>query len=204
MGRCIGHEPCPSCGSKDNLARYDDGTAYCFGCKHYEHGDGTTGVREDEPERDWVPVHVEYRPMPSRGFAKEDCEANDYGWGEYKGEQCHVANVRDERGRLIGQKLRLAGKKFTRLGQSKDLGMWLMWKFGGGGKHLVITEGECDAVAVRKAMDNKWPVVSLPDGASSAVKAIERDYDKLDKFDRIVLMFDQDKPGQEAADLVAR
>ncbi len=30
------HEPCPSCGSKDNLARYTDGHAYCFGCDHYE------------------------------------------------------------------------------------------------------------------------------------------------------------------------
>ena len=27
----IGHEPCPSCGSKDNLARYDDGHGFCFG-----------------------------------------------------------------------------------------------------------------------------------------------------------------------------
>lgn len=203
MGKCIGHEPCPACGSKDNLARYDDGTGYCFGCKHYEHGDGTTSKREEAPERDWTPVSVEYRAIPNRGFSKEDGEANDYGWGEYKGEQCHVANVRDERGRLIGQKLRFGGKKFTRLGQSKDLGLWLMWKFGNGGKHIVITEGECDAVAVRKAMDNKWPVVSLPDGASSAAKAIAHDYENLDKFDRIVLMFDQDKPGQEAVDAVA-
>ena len=30
------HESCPSCGSKDNLARYTDGHAWCFGCGHYE------------------------------------------------------------------------------------------------------------------------------------------------------------------------
>ena len=30
----VGHEPCPSCGSKDNLARYTDGHGYCFGCRH--------------------------------------------------------------------------------------------------------------------------------------------------------------------------
>ena len=36
----IAHEPCPSCNSKDNLARYDDGHAYCFGCGHYESAEG--------------------------------------------------------------------------------------------------------------------------------------------------------------------
>jgi len=28
------HEPCPKCGSRDNLAVYSDGGAYCFGCHH--------------------------------------------------------------------------------------------------------------------------------------------------------------------------
>ena len=35
----IGHEPCPECGSKNNLARYDDGHGYCFGCEYWEAGD---------------------------------------------------------------------------------------------------------------------------------------------------------------------
>ena len=36
------HEPCPQCGSKNNLARYEDGSAYCFGsdCKYYEKAEG--------------------------------------------------------------------------------------------------------------------------------------------------------------------
>ena len=32
--RC--HESCPKCGSKDNLARYEGGSGFCFGCGHYE------------------------------------------------------------------------------------------------------------------------------------------------------------------------
>lgn len=32
----IGHEPCPKCGSKDNLARYSDGSSWCFGCGSLE------------------------------------------------------------------------------------------------------------------------------------------------------------------------
>lgn len=30
--RFVKHEPCSKCGSRDNLARYSDGSAYCFGC----------------------------------------------------------------------------------------------------------------------------------------------------------------------------
>lgn len=32
------HEACPSCGSRDNLARYESGSGYCFGCGHTERG----------------------------------------------------------------------------------------------------------------------------------------------------------------------
>lgn len=202
MGDCVGHEPCPQCGSRDNLARYADGSGHCFGCKYNERAKGEQIEEREEPTRDWTPLPVEFSAMPNRGFTKETCEANDYGWTEYNGERCHVANVRDDRGALIGQKVRLPGKKFVRLGKTKDLGFWLKWKFPGG-KHLVITEGEPDTLAVRQAMDNKWPVVSLPDGADSAERAIALDYDWLDKFERVVLMFDQDKPGQNAVDVAA-
>lgn len=36
MARFTGHESCPKCGSRNNLARYDDGSAFCFGCKYSE------------------------------------------------------------------------------------------------------------------------------------------------------------------------
>ena len=37
MSQFVRHEPCPGCGSKDNLARYDDGHGHCFGgCGHWE------------------------------------------------------------------------------------------------------------------------------------------------------------------------
>jgi len=36
MATFVKHEACPSCGSRDNLGRYSDGSAFCFGCHHYE------------------------------------------------------------------------------------------------------------------------------------------------------------------------
>lgn len=34
--RFIRHEACPACNSKDNLARYEGGSGFCFGCGFYE------------------------------------------------------------------------------------------------------------------------------------------------------------------------
>jgi twinkle protein len=202
LARFLRHEPCPTCRSRNNLARYDDGSAWCFGCHRKEKATGEVIEHSDEAPSDWAPIPVEVRAVPNRAITKETCEAWGYGWGEYNGQQCHVASYRDEKGTLVAQKLRFSGKKFAVLGNGKDMPLYGMWKFSSG-KHLVITEGEIDALSVSQAMDNKWPVVSLPNGAQSAEKAITNAYSWLDQFERIVLMFDMDAPGQEAAEKVA-
>lgn len=46
MAKFVGHESCPSCGSRDNLARYSDGSAWCFGCHYKERGDKSPFVGE--------------------------------------------------------------------------------------------------------------------------------------------------------------
>lgn len=35
MSNFLHHEPCPNCGSKDNLGVWDDGHKWCFGCSYY-------------------------------------------------------------------------------------------------------------------------------------------------------------------------
>ena len=72
------------------------------------------------------------------------------------------------------------------------------------GKKIVVTEGEIDALTVGQLQGNKWPVVSVPTGAKGAVKAISNNLSWLEEnFEEIVLMFDMDEPGQEAAKEVA-
>ena len=51
---------------------------------------------------------------------------------------------------------------------------------------------------------SKWPVVSLRNGAQSAVKDVKAQFEWLNKFDNIVLCFDNDEPGREAANKVAQ
>ena len=48
-----------------------------------------------------------------------------------------------------------------------------------------------------------WPVVSVPNGASSALKYIKGNLEFVNSYEEIVLMFDMDDAGQEAARKVA-
>jgi twinkle protein len=194
------HEACPKCLSSDAGARYADNSFHCFACKHNIRGDGQT---VDEPTnietKPWIPIVGAVHALPSRNIKEETCKFWGYKVGQkYDGSPVQTIDVRRS-GRLIAQKLRAAGKEFSWLGDSKKpqfMGQWFWNK----GKHLVITEGEIDAMAVSQTMDLKWPVVSLPNGADSVEKAITDNYEWLMGFENIVLMFDMDEPGQKAVE----
>lgn len=199
-------EPCPSCGSKDNLARYTDGHGYCFGCGHYERGDDVQEPDDDleqsAPAKDWTALLGDVRPIESRGLRADTCEKWDYRVGEDASGKMHIASHFDRHGRLIGQKVRRAGKQFSVRGTLAPLyGMWL-WQPGG--KMLVVTEGEVDALSVSQAQGNKWPVVSVPNGAQGAAKSFQNALEYLESFEKVVLMFDMDEPGHKAAEACAQ
>lgn len=50
MTTFIKHESCPRCGSRDNLGRYSDGSAWCFGCHYYEPSTTAPWINQDEKE----------------------------------------------------------------------------------------------------------------------------------------------------------
>jgi hypothetical protein len=54
MAKFVGHESCPSCGSRDNLARYSDGSAWCFGCHYKERGDKSPFVGERDRQTETI------------------------------------------------------------------------------------------------------------------------------------------------------
>lgn len=209
----IGKEPCPKCGSKDNLARYSDGHAHCFshGCGHYEHGDRdpaapkrprveTQERKKLRPDQELL-TEVEYIPLNKRGITQATAEKWKYGIAidEHKGTKVQVANYCNPDGVLVGQKCRTAGKDFYWKGYPKESALYGQWLWRDGGKMLVVTEGEIDALSVSQVQDHKWPVVSLVNGAQSARKGLSEQLPWLLKFETIVLMFDDDEPGREAA-----
>jgi twinkle protein len=67
------------------------------------------------------------------------------------------------------------------------------------GKRVVITEGELDAASCSEAMPG-WPMVSLPSGAASARKSIQRAIPWLQGYEEIVLFFDNDEAGRKATE----
>lgn len=142
----------------------------------------------------------EVRPLTKRGITEETCAHWKYLSGTHEGRPVQIAQYFDGSGLLIGQKLRFPNKDFTVKGTLKGAGLYGQWLWRDSGKMVVITEGEIDALTVSQLQGNKWPVVSLPNGAQAAEKAIATSLEWLTKFDKVVFMLDMDDPGREAVD----
>jgi len=71
--------------------------------------------------------------------------------------------------------------------------------FPNSGRRIVVTEGELDAASCYEAMPG-WPMVSLPHGAASAKKDIQKQIPLFQGYEEIVLFFDNDGPGRKATE----
>ena len=205
-GTVVDKEPCPKCGSSDNVARYEDGYAKCFGmgCDYYEMPDGDkpkASKRQNKMAGDLI-TEWECTSLGKRRIGDKTTTKWKYGIAEYKGNKVQVANYfRD--GSLVAQKVRFPNKDFLMLGDTKRPGLYGQHLWKSAGKYLCITEGEIDALSVSQMFNNKYPVVSLPNGAQGAVRAIKKELEFVEQFENVILMFDMDEPGQEAAKDVA-
>lgn len=196
MAEWVKNGPCDNCESSDACSEWTDGSTYCFSCGTYGSGKESHKVEVSENLLD-----VSYQELSKRRLDKQTCSLWGYGTTQYGMKDCQVAQYRSQDGRIVAQKLRFADKTFSWLG-SKASALPLfgqhLWA-PNPNKKLVITEGELDALSVSKAQQNKWPVVSVPDGASSAKKAVLASLKYVSGFKEVVIMFDQDEPGQKAA-----
>jgi len=144
-------------------------------------------------------ISGEYAPLLKRKITEETARKFGYQVGEYKGKKVQLAPYYDASGTMIAQKVRDADKNFITVGDGAKLPLFGQNLWGTSGKMIVVTEGEIDAMSVSQAQGNKWPVVSVPNGAPAAKKAISRNLEYLEGFESVILMFDQDEPGREAA-----
>jgi len=190
-------EPCPECGSRDNLARYSDGHAYCFGCGHYEHGDGSVSQppKHSKGHRMENALKGEFKALPKRGLTEETCRKFGYMVGKDKhGKTVQIAPYYNAEGKLVAQKLRDAEKNFTCVGNMKEAVLFGQHLWPSGGRRVVITEGEIDCMTVSQLQGHKWPVVSVQNGADGAARSIKQNLQWLNTFEEVVLVFDQDEP----------
>lgn len=204
-GSVVERDCCPECGSSDNVAVYEDGYRKCFGmgCDYYVMPDGEQpkAHRKEKKMAGSLITEVEIRDLPARSLREKTLKKWRYGVAQFNGKTVQVANyIRD--GEVVAQKVRFKNKDFLMLGDTKRPGLYGQHLWRDGGKYLCITEGEIDALSVSQLFDDKWPVVSLPNGAQSAARAIKAELDWIMKFDTIVLMFDNDDAGKEATETV--
>lgn len=194
----IRHEPCPKCGSKDNLARYDDGHVYCFGCQYHSNDEKGVDMTEPRTNGSFLSGIVEH--LGKRKVSHNTCQHFDYAVGSDNGKKIHIAPYFDTKGTLVAQKIRYPNKDFRIIGSMNNAQLFGANLYNAGGKKIVVCEGEIDALSVAESQGVKWPVVSIPNGAPSARKALEKHLEYLESFDSVVLMFDQDEQGQKAVE----
>lgn len=200
----VSHLPCGACGSSDANALYSDGHTYCWKCKAYKPA-GDAQPLPAQHQKSTVSSNligldqIEIRAITARHLDEATCHKFGYGIATLNGQSVQVAPYHDRDGRVVAQKIRFANKNFIVLGSLKEAGLFGQQLWRDGGKKVVITEGEIDCLSVSRLQDNRWPVVSIPNGAQGAKAAIQRQLDWLEGFEEVVFMFDMDEPGRQAA-----
>lgn len=208
------HLPCPDCGGSDPASLNEDGSLYCFSCDKLikNHDSSSTPSITNDP--------IEFKTYRNNSMNTSDGSFNaltDRGISLDTAKKYGVKSILNSKGDIdthiypyysvneIGAyKLRDANKTFFWQGSSIGTGLFGQQLFQEGGKFITITEGECDAMAGYELLGSKWPVISLKNGAGGGVRDVKASLEFLEKFDKIVINFDSDAPGREAAKKVAR
>ena len=209
------HQPCPDCGSSDALAIYSTNT-YCFSCKQWkplnEESEPMSVARKIKP----TPTSIigqtydelSFTPIKDRRIELETCRK----YGVQTGLNTHNQDIHvypyysKERNHIINKIRVVEDKKFYSEGASSDGNNTTLFGqqlFKEGGKFITICEGEIDCLSTYQMLGNKWPVLSVRNGSASAPSEIKRNLDYLNTFEKVVLSFDSDEPGQKATKEIA-
>lgn len=232
MSHCVEKLP-HNCGSKAGLQVFEDEgkyTGYCFACRTYvpdPYGDGVPPVfqprTQEQRAYELAEITETYQTLdlPTRKLKAETLAYFGVKVGVSEEDGVTVNSVFFPYGNERG----LTAYKFRDLVDKKH--MWCIGSFKeakmfgwgrairSGQRTLYITEGEFDAMALYQilkdgnrnsdyAADNP-AVVSLKSGASSAVRDVLAVLPEIRKhFQDVVLVFDTDAPGVDAAQQVSR
>ena len=217
MGRItIKNQPCENCGGSDPKQIYEDGSAFCFSCrKSFPKPREGVDSLEFEPvtaNNSWSESKLQEvkNEYTTRGFKERNIfkqVADHYGVKvsyDIDGDiDAHYYPYYSDN-TLVGYKVRKLPKDFTSIGTIRG-GMFGQSLYNGG-KRLVITEGELDAMAVQSAWYKRYktfyPVVSLR--SASSIKDLINERDWIRKFDEVILWLDNDDAGKEAMKEAAR
>ena len=143
MSQFVTHEPCPQCGSSDNLGVWDDGHKWCFGCGYYIKGNGLEAVKEfavkeanknKELKSNYVSLPSDFTyNLPSialtwlrkYGITDKEIRDNKIGWSETYGQLIYpcfdlYGNLLLYQGRAFNERL-CPGARFHTEGQTEKV-----------------------------------------------------------------------------------
>lgn len=211
----------------DNLAVYSDGGTWCFACNRgtVDPSAGSLETYESEDlmefgRAEWDKIKklcALSKPSgnPHEGFNYRDISDDTYkvfgvinlanASGDSVAEQYYPLTQEVEGvAQLCGTKVRRVPKSFSAKGSNKALTTQL---FGqslaekSGKKIIVIASGECDAMAafeMLKGLGQDCPAIVSSTVGENGVKQFRAQYAFLDRFEKIIVIPDQDKAGREA------
>ena len=202
--KCVSKGPCPNCDSSDANALYDDGHSYCFSCQTRFDNDSKV-IPMTKPKSPGLRTSGEVSAIDDRHITRETTKA--FNVEVIKSGSTithHIYKYFDTDGNHTANKIReVQDKRFWSEG---NVGTSLLFgenMFSNGGKYITVCEGEIDAMSVWQ-MNGKYPTVSIKNGAASALENCKQAFEYLNKFDTVVLCFDNDDPGRKAAQSVAK
>lgn len=181
MGNFIRHEACPNCGSKDNLAIYDDESYYCFtGCGYVKRSREfedknrdfkKESILEEDNRESLKKVKEAITEDKKKSIQKETSKNGKcfrglkneittefgvrYSYNEETGEVAEQYYPCTKNKILVGYKVRTVPKSFYSIGNTgADCELFGQFKFKKGGKYVLIVEGElCQLSAYQMLLD---------------------------------------------------
>ena len=208
------HLPCPLCSSSDAVSMNKDGSAYCFSCQEHikDYNMETQEIQSTKSTNEYeVKDYLKqsnYAEIVDRNIKEPTCKR--YGVTVKMDSVGTITNhyypYHDKQGAKIATKTRYTKlKEFSLQGNTKVSGLFGEHLFSKN-KYIIITEGELDCLSAYQMFKTdryETPVVSIKNGITSAVKDIKGSLDWLEKFDNVIINFDNDEQGRVGALKVA-
>ena len=216
MGKFLRHDPCSNCDSSDGVAVYDDDAPNkCMVCDHL-HKIGGLDVEKVMDETEGFDTVETQDAIMDYPIGTQQHRRVTIGIAEMYGVR-HSVNPDGTRGDIfypymgansdrVSYKVRKQPKDFRVLGGLNKVQLFGQHLFPEGGKQVVVTEGEEDALAVAQAMKSHYgkvfPVVSIP--SSSNLKPVSENMKWLQSFKHVILWMDNDEAGEKAKKAIAK
>lgn len=232
MSKIVGDTACPQCRKNggdrtgNHLMLFEDGGAHCNRCgysRQSETSHPSTTVPDTPLPRTYNVDVNSFKSYPStdlsdRGITAATCEYFGVKSELSEADGTTVTGIlfpiynNEKQDAPSAYKKRNQDKSFVIYGSEKTPALFGLNK-SPKTKTVYITEGEIDALTVYQCLKEQAgagyehlhpAVMSIPNGAGGASRAIAENLRRLNGYDKIVVCFDNDEAGQKATDEVCR